>query len=153
MLPWGFLVSLAVSGPFHTIGMNYMGLCVRSWKSKYLLLAVNYLTNCIETKAIKADTAGDTTHAFAKQIIFRHGAPVVPLKYRSYGLLMQHSVRKFRNTHPATTNNQLQCNGFTKKWIVRYPLLCSVTYPRTAWTGATFFVPPNGQRLSIYRWS
>ena len=74
--PAGLLQPIPVYGPFHTVGIDYMGPFVNSKRrNRYLLVAIDHLTKWVETRAIPAPTAANVAKFFVEQIVFRHGAP------------------------------------------------------------------------------
>ncbi|OWA55258.1 putative Transposon Ty3-I Gag-Pol polyprotein [Hypsibius exemplaris] len=117
--PGGFLQPIPVAGPFHAVGIDYMGPMVTSKRgNKFLLVATCLLTRWVETRAVKAQTSAAAAAFFVEQIALRHGAPAVLVSDRGtpfIGSLMQQILKLLGTSHTTTTAYNPRANGLTER--------------------------------------
>ncbi|OQV13207.1 hypothetical protein BV898_12531 [Hypsibius exemplaris] len=69
----GILKPIRVAGPFHAVGIDYMGPMVTSKRAnKFLLVATCLLTRWVKTRAVKTQTSSAAAAFFVEQIALRH---------------------------------------------------------------------------------
>ena len=74
--PAGFMESIEATAPWDRVGMDILGPFPRSLKGNcHIIVAVDYFTKWVETKAVPAATAVAVAELFVENIVFRHGAP------------------------------------------------------------------------------
>ncbi len=117
--PAELLRPIRVYSAFHTVGIDYCGPFVRSSKgNRYVLVAIDHLTKCVETHAVRAATANNAAIFFAEQIVLRHGAPARLISDREthfINSLMSHVLQLFGTKHFMTPECHPQANGLTEK--------------------------------------
>ena len=118
--PSGFLQHMPVSGPFHTVGIDFTGPFVESHKrNRYMIVAVDHHTKWIEIRPVPAQTAAAAAHFFYEQIVMRHGAPRVLISDQGTQFLselMQKLLNLLGVEHRTTTAYHLQTNGLTERY-------------------------------------
>ena len=83
-----------------------------------IVVATEYLTKCVEAKAIKTDTAVHTATFMYENIISRFGCPKILVSNRGSHFLnelFEEMTTKFRINHRKTTPYHPQTNGQTKR--------------------------------------
>lgn len=70
------LRAIQVRKPFEIIGIDIVGPLPTSNRRKYIIVAVDYLTKYVETRALASFNTQQTTAFFTEQILLRHGAPL-----------------------------------------------------------------------------
>ena len=115
----GYLQPIPIIGPFHTIGIDYMGPFVTSRKrNKYLIVAVDHFSKWVECKAVKSATAANAATFFVEQICNRFGAPKRVLSDRGShftGALFRNVLKLFQSDHVCTASYNPQCNGAVER--------------------------------------
>lgn len=70
------LYPIKVAGPFHTVGIDYIGPLPETDKgNRYIVVCVDYLTKWVEAKAVPIATAFETAEFLYNDVIARHGCP------------------------------------------------------------------------------
>ena len=116
----GLLTPIKSELPFQIIGADIAGPFKRSTGgNKYILVIIDYFTNWIEAIPLKTLTAEDTTRAFFKAIISRHGCPLKVItdhgtNFKSIFDIMCKSLN-IKHAHSATMHHQT--NGKSERFI------------------------------------
>ena len=116
----GFMQPILIAGPFHTIGMDYLGPFATSKKrNRYSLVAVDHLSKWVETKPVRAATFANAAQFFIDQILHRVGAPArIFLTDRGTHfttLFFRNILKLFNVEHVITAGYNPQCNGTTER--------------------------------------
>ena len=121
------------NGPFHTVGIDYMGpFDTSKRRNRYLLAAIDHLTKWVETRPVPAPTAANAAKFFVEQIVFRHGAPKQLLSNQGThftGSSMENVIELLGTEHSTMTSHNPQANGLTERMNKLSPLLCPIVCP------------------------
>ncbi|GAU94315.1 hypothetical protein RvY_06110 [Ramazzottius varieornatus] len=88
-------------------------------RNRYLLVAVDYRTKWIETRAIRAHDSTASAHFFWQPIVLRHGASKVFVSDKGSQFLsgqMQEVLKLPGTEHRTTTAYNPRCNGLTESY-------------------------------------
>ena len=111
---------IEATAPFERVGMDILGPFPRSNKGNcHIIVAVDYFTKWVETKAIPAATAIAVAEFFVQQIVLRHGAPLALLIDQGKcfkNALFPAVTRLLETKHRTTTPYHPQANGLTVRW-------------------------------------
>lgn len=105
--------------PFQQIGMDLLGPFPTSTNgNKWIVVATDYLTRYAETASLPSGTAIEVASFFVKNIVLRHGAPMVLITDRGTAFtaeLTQQILRLSHTVHRKTTAYHPQTNGLTER--------------------------------------
>ena len=74
--PYGLLQCIKVEKPFEKVGIDLLGPFPLSFSgNRHIIVAVDYLTKWVETRAIPTGQAIDVANFFVEQVFLRHGSP------------------------------------------------------------------------------
>ena len=111
---------IEATAPFERVGMDILGPFPRSNKGNcHIIVAVDYFTKWVETKAIPAATAIAVAEFFVERIVLRHGAPLALLTDQGKcfkNALFAVVTRLLETKHRTTTPYLPQANGLTERW-------------------------------------
>ncbi|KZS10183.1 Uncharacterized protein APZ42_025413 [Daphnia magna] len=117
--PTGLLQCIKIESPFQKVGIDLLGPFPLSTKgNKMIIVAVEYLTKCVELKAMSTGKADDVAEFFVNQILLRHGAPEQTITDRRKCFtsdLTQAVVKKLHTNHKTTSSYHPQANGGVKR--------------------------------------
>jgi len=68
--------------PFHTVGVDLIGLFKRTTRGhQYALVIIDYFTNWVEAAPLKTQLSEEMADVFFKELILRHGCPTQVVAY------------------------------------------------------------------------
>jgi hypothetical protein len=112
--------SITATAPFDRLGLDILGPFPRSLKGNcHIIVAVDYFTKWVETKAIPAATAIAVAEFFVESIVLRHGAPKAILTDQGKcfnNAMMKAVLRLLQTEYRTTTPYHPQANGLTERW-------------------------------------
>jgi len=116
----GLLEPIKSNYPFHKVGCDIAGPFKRSvGGNKYILVLIDYFTNWIEAVPLKSLSAEDTTKAFFKALISRHGCPEVLIidNGTNFKAIFEIFCRTFNIQIKNTPPTHHQANGKVERFI------------------------------------
>ena len=117
--PAGLMTFIEVQYPFEKVGIDLLEPFPTSNKgNKYIVVAVDYLTNWAETAALVTSTAQETAQFFVNQILLRHGAPASIISDRGKCFIAELTEKVLEiigTDHQTTTSYHPQANGLCER--------------------------------------
>lgn len=114
------LQPIPVGGPFHRIGIDFVGPLPQTVNNnKYLIVATDYFTKWPEAKAVPAATAKETAEFIYEDIICRHGCPQIILSDRGphfRNQIIDKLMEKFQIKHLFSTPYHPKTNGLVERF-------------------------------------
>lgn len=111
---------IPVGEPFHRVGIDYVGPLPRTKNgSRYIIVAMDYLTKWPEAKPTSEATAASTVNFIYEDIISRHGCPGIILTDRGTHFnnqLVDRLSEKFKIKHLMSTPYHPQTNGLVERF-------------------------------------
>ena len=118
--PAGFMESIEATAPWGRVRMDILGPFPRSLKRNcHIIIAADYFTKWVETKAVPAATAVAVAEFFVENIVLRHGAPRALLTDQGKcftNAMMKAVLRLLHTDYRTTTPYHPQANGLTERW-------------------------------------
>ena len=99
---------------FDVWGINFMGPFLVSFGYVYILLAVDYVSKCVEVKATQTDDSKVVTNFIKSNIFPRFGIPRALISDRGTHFCnrtVETLLRKYNVTHKVSTTYHLQTTG------------------------------------------
>lgn len=113
--PTGLLQCIKVERPFEKVGIDILGPFPKSKTgNRNIIVAVDYLTKWVETRAIPTGKAPDVADFFVEQVFLRHGAPETITTDRGKVFISELTTavtKLLQTTHKTTTSYNPQANG------------------------------------------
>ena len=111
---FGMLEPLTIHHPFYRVGIDFLGPLPTSHGKRYIVVAIDYFTKWIETRATSTCSAQATAKFMIEQIFCRHGAPSILVSDQGRNFtsgLIKEINRILNTTHNFTTSYHPQTNG------------------------------------------
>ncbi len=118
--PVGLAQPLSVTGPFHRIGIDFVGpLPATRNGNKYILTCVEYLTRWAIAWAVPSASTVCAGHFLAEAVVSLHGVPLTLISDRGSHFTsgaFQELLRRLGIKHARTTAYHPQSNGLTERF-------------------------------------
>ncbi len=117
--PQGLMEVIRMERPFQKVGIDVLGpFPVTTDGNVNIIVAVDYLTKWVETRAMRTATAREAAEFFVEDIVLRHGAPESVAKdFRKCVIadFTKEIMRLMEVDHRTTTPYNPQANGLVKR--------------------------------------
>nr|GEV76870.1 reverse transcriptase domain-containing protein [Tanacetum cinerariifolium] len=100
----------------HTLGIDFMGTFLKSYKFEYILVAVDYVSKWAEAQALPTNDAR-VVITFLKRLLCRFGMPKALISERDthfYNKIMERTMKRYGINHRFFTSYHPQTSGQVK---------------------------------------
>lgn len=98
-------------------------------RNKHIIVAVDYFTKWVITKAVPTATTTEMVDFFVERIVLQHGAPYFLISDRGKcfkAVFFEKLLKAFENYHSTTTAYHPQCNGQVERLNHTFAQMLSV---------------------------